>query len=334
MNVIDKCPMKGRNTFGIEASADILMEFSSENELRECLSVAKHPVMVIGSGSNLLFMGDYQGTILHSAIKGIDVIENTDEYVLVRVGSGMIWDDFAAYCADNGWWGAENLTAVPGEVGASAVQNIGAYGVEVCDIISEVRAMSISDYSVRTFACEDCRYGYRTSIFKSELKGQYVVTSVVYRLKKQASPNLEYGALRQTIEGMGEVSLHNIRAAVRRIRESKLPDPAVLGNAGSFFINPVISDNHYREIRSRYPDVPSYPSDGDMCKVPAGWLIEKCGWKGRSLGPAAVHDRQALVLVNKGGATGRDIKALADAIIADVRDRFGIELKTEVNYIS
>ena len=232
------------------------------------------------------------------------------------------------------WWGAENLSAVPGEVGASAVQNIGAYGVEAGCIISEVRAMSVSDGSIRTFGREECKYGYRTSVFKTDLKGQYVVTSVVYRLQKKACPNLDYGVLRQTVESMGEATLKNIRAAVMQIRSSKLPDPAVLGNAGSFFVNPVISDIHLKKIRNAYPDVPSYSSEDGGYKVPAGWLIEKCGWKGKSMGPVAVHDRQALVLVNKGGATGLDVKALADAVIADVRGRFGIELRTEVNYIS
>lgn len=334
MNVIEKCPLKSRNTFGIEASADLLMEFESEEELRECLSRSVSPVFTIGGGSNLLFLNDYHGTLLHSIIKGIEPVCETDECVFVKVGSGVVWDDFVEYSVRQGWWGTENLTAIPGEVGAGAVQNIGAYGTEIKDIIHEVEAISVPEGMKRTFAREECMYGYRDSIFKNELKGRYVVTYVTFRLQKHAVPNLEYGTLKESVNAGGGATLENIRRAVKQIRDSKLPDPHVTGNAGSFFMNPVISDREFQILKRNYPDIPSYGLDGGLFKVPAGWLIERCGWKGRALGPAAVHDRQALVLVNRGGATGADVKALADTIISDVKKKFGITLRTEVNYIS
>lgn len=334
MNVFRNCPLKGRNTFGIEASADCLMEFDSIGELRTCLKEARKPMLTVGGGSNLLFLGDYHGTILHSQIKGFELVAEEEDSVLVKVGSGVVWDDFVEYAVSNGWWGAENLSEIPGEVGASAVQNIGAYGAEAKDIIESVEAVCVEDGSVRCFSNAECRYGYRDSIFKNELKGQYIVTSVSYRLSRKASPNLGYGSLKQSVDDMGEVSLANIRKAVRMTRDAKLPDPKVTGNAGSFFMNPVVSMSVFDGLKAAYPDMPSYPVNDDSCKVPAGWLIERCGWKGRSLGPAAVHDRQALVLVNRGGATGEDVRRLADAVIGSVREKFGIVLKAEVNYIS
>ena len=250
----------------------------------------------------------------------------------MKVGAGVVWDDFVAWCNVNGFWGVENLSAIPGEVGASAVQNIGAYGAEAKDVIDTVQTICLADGSERDFSNKECNYAYRQSIFKNELKGQYAVAYVIYTLSKVPQPKLGYGALEQEVERQGGPTLSNIRQAVISIRESKLPDPKVLGNAGSFFMNPVISQEEFNIIRSNYPDVPSYPAQGGV-KVPAGWLIEKTGWKGRSLGPAAVYDKQALVLVNKGGATGADVKRLADTIIADVKQKFGITLSTEVNYI-
>lgn len=333
MKRIENCPLREYNTFGIDATADLLLEFASEDELRDALKCSVKPLLVVGGGSNLLFLNDFHGTVLHSAIGGMEIVRENQEEVLVKVGSGVVWDDFVNYCVEHGWWGAENLSAIPGEVGASAVQNIGAYGAEAKDIIAEVRALSVYDGKPRTFSTDECRYGYRDSIFKNELKGQYVMTYVTYRLHKTDNPNVGYGSLKQAVEQLGGASLQNIRKAVMQTRASKLPDPRVLGNAGSFFMNPVISEECFKAIESEYPDVPSYPAGNGWRKVPAGWLIEKCGWKGRALGPAAVHDRQALVLVNRGGAEGADIKALADAVITDVESRFNITLRTEVYYI-
>ena len=332
MTVRDNCSLADRNTFGMDVRADSLIDWASTDELKNALLDISKPILMIGGGSNLLFMGDFKGTVLHSTISSIEIIASTDKDVHVKVGAGVVWDDFVAWCSINGFWGVENLSAIPGEVGASAVQNIGAYGVEAKDVIDTVQTICLADGSERDFSNSECRYAYRQSIFKNELKGQYAVAYVIFSLSKVPQPKLGYGALEQEVKSLGGPTLTNIRQAVISIRESKLPDPKVLGNAGSFFMNPVISEQEFNIIRSNYPDVPSYPASGGV-KVPAGWLIEKSGWKGRSLGPAAVYDRQALVLVNKGGATGADVKRLADTIIEDVKQKFGITLSTEVNYI-
>ena len=332
MTIRDNCSLADRNTFGMDVRADSLIDWASTDELKNALQDIEKPVLMIGGGSNLLFMGDFKGTVLHSTISSIEIIGSTDDHVHVKVGAGVVWDDFVAWCCINGFWGVENLSAIPGEVGASAVQNIGAYGVEAKDVIDTVQTICLADGSERDFSNAECNYAYRQSIFKNELKGQYAVAYVIYTLSKVPQPRLGYGALEQEVERLGGPTLANIRQAVIAIRESKLPDPKVLGNAGSFFMNPVISEQEFNIIRSNYPDVPSYPAQGGV-KVPAGWLIEKTGWKGRSLGPAAVYEKQALVLVNKGGATGADVKRLADTIIADVKQKFGITLSTEVNYI-
>ena len=332
MTVRDNCSLADRNTFGMDVRADSLIDWATTDELKNALQDIEKPVLMIGGGSNLLFMGDFKGTVLHSTISTIEIIGSTDDHVHVKVGAGVIWDDFVAWCTVNGFWGVENLSAIPGEVGASAVQNIGAYGVEAKDVIDTVQTICLADGSERDFSNSECNYAYRQSIFKNELKGQYAVAYVIYTLSKVPQPKLGYGALEQEVTRLGGPTLANIRQAVIAIRDSKLPDPKVLGNAGSFFMNPVISEQEFNIIRSNYPDVPSYPATGGV-KVPAGWLIEKTGWKGRSLGPAAVYEKQALVLVNKGGATGSDVKRLADTIIADVKQKFGITLSTEVNYI-
>ena len=332
MTVRDNCSLADRNTFGMDVRANSLIDWATTDELKNALLDIEKPVLMIGGGSNLLFMGDFKGTVLHSTISTIEIIGSTDDHVHVKVGAGVIWDDFVAWCTVNGFWGVENLSAIPGEVGASAVQNIGAYGVEAKDVIDTVQTICLADGSERDFSNPECNYAYRQSIFKNELKGQYAVAYVIYTLSKVPQPKLGYGALEQEVTRLGGPTLANIRQAVIAIRDSKLPDPKVLGNAGSFFMNPVISEQEFNIIRSNYPDVPSYAAPGGV-KVPAGWLIEKTGWKGRSRGPAAVYDKQALVLVNKGGATGADIKRLADTIIADVKQKFGITLSTEVNYI-
>ena len=332
MTIRDNCSLAGRNTFGMDVRADHMLEWSTPEELISQLQDIEKPLLMIGGGSNLLFMGDFNGTVIHSTISTIEVLGSTGDNVHVKVGAGVVWDDFVAWCTVNGLWGVENLSAIPGEVGAAAVQNIGAYGVEAKDVIDTVQTICLEDGSERDFSNAECKYAYRQSIFKNELKGQYAVAYVIFKLSRKPQPKLGYGALGQEVERLGGPTLKNIRQAVISIRDSKLPDPKVLGNAGSFFMNPVVTEQEFDIIRNNHPDVPSYPAPGGI-KVPAGWLIEKCGWKGRSLGPAAVYDKQALVLVNKGGATGADIKHLADAIIADVKQKFGITLSTEVNYI-
>jgi len=324
------------NTFGIDVRADYFIEYESIDDLKAVLNteiVKSNPILHIGGGSNLLFLKNYPGVILHSAIKSIEKVREDADSVFVEAGSGVEWDDFVAYCVDNGWGGVENLSLIPGEVGASAVQNIGAYGVEVQDVIEEVSAVGLQSLEARTFSNTECGYGYRSSIFKKELKGKYIITSVVFRLTKQPVFKLNYQHLEEEVLKNGEVSLQNIRQTIISVRESKLPDPKVSGNAGSFFMNPVISKELFDKLLQAYPHMPHYFVSDVEEKVPAGWLIDQCGWKGRQIGNAGVHDKQALVLVNKGGATGAEIVHLAEQIQASVKDKFGILLQPEVNYI-
>lgn len=281
-----------------------------------------------------MFLSDYPGLVLHSSVKGVETVAETDERVELRVGSGVVWDDFVAYTVKKGLYGAENLSLIPGEVGASAVQNIGAYGVEVKDLVVSVDAVDAATGKKRRFTREECRYAYRDSIFKKELKGRYFVTYVTYRLSKLPVFHLDYGNVRAELEKDGmEPTLANVRRVIAAIRSNKLPDPKVTGNAGSFFMNPVVSQEQFDRLQAEYSEMPSYRLDGNRVKIPAGWLIERCGWKGKALGPAAVHDRQALVLVNRGGATGRDVLRLADEVARSVKERFGIEISPEVNLI-
>lgn len=324
------------NTFRLDVKAARFMEYSSEEELTAFLASGglTSPYLHIGGGSNLLFLSDYPGLVLHSSVKGVETVAETDERVELRVGSGVVWDDFVAYTVEKGFYGAENLSLIPGEVGASAVQNIGAYGVEVKDLVVSVDAVDAATGKKRRFTREECRYAYRDSIFKKELKGRYFVTYVTYRLSKLPVFHLDYGNVRAELEKDGmEPTLANVRRVIAAIRSNKLPDPKVTGNAGSFFMNPVVSQEQFDRLQAEYSEMPSYRLDGNRVKIPAGWLIERCGWKGKALGPAAVHDRQALVLVNRGGATGRDVLRLADEVARSVKERFGIEISPEVNLI-
>lgn len=330
-------PLLAHNTFGMNVRAALFVEYDTIDDLRkfllsEAFDSNRHHFIHIGAGSNLLFAGDYNGLVMHSAMRDLTVIEDTPEHQLLRVGSGYVWDDFVAYCVEHELAGVENLSAIPGEVGASAVQNIGAYGVEVCDVIEHVEAVDLQG-NLRVFSKDECRYGYRDSIFKRELRGQYIITHVVYRLMKSPVFKLGYGDLRTHVEAEGTPTLGAVRKAVTEIRNSKLPDPRILGNAGSFFTNPIIPCEQYEALKSQYPNMPSYPIDESRVKVPAGWLIEHVGWKGRALGQAAVHDRQALVLVNRGGATGLEIMELAHRICEDIYSQYGIRIMPEVNYI-
>lgn len=311
----------------------MFLEYDSVEKLEELIAAGRitSPYLHIGGGSNLLFTGDYEGVILHSRIGGIEVTTEDKETVRVRVGAGVVWDDFVAYCVEHGWYGTENLSLIPGEVGASAVQNIGAYGVEVKDLISSVETVNIQGVK-RVFQVDECGYSYRNSIFKRPEMKQVFVTYVCFRLSKKEHYTLDYGTIRQELEDC-PVDLKTLRQVIIRIRESKLPDPKVLGNAGSFFMNPVVPRGVFEALQKQYPQMPFYELDADRIKIPAGWMIDRCGWKGKSLGPAAVHDKQALVLVNRGGATGADIVALSDAVRASVREKFGIDIRPEVNFI-
>lgn len=323
------------NTFGIDAACRRFIEFGTVEEAQQTvrqLDADDRPLLIIGGGSNLLLTKDYDGTVLHSAIKGHEATM-LDGGILLRCGSGEVWDDIVALCVDNGWHGAENLSLIPGEVGASAVQNIGAYGAEAKDIIDSVEVVEIATGEVLTLTNAECQYGYRQSRFKQEWRDRYIVTHVTYRLSTTFEPSLDYGNIRSKLaeEGISKPTAAQLRNAIISIRREKLPDPKVEGNAGSFFMNPVVSREKYEQLAAVYHDMPHYIIDEHHVKIPAGWMIDQCGWKGRTLGRAGVHSRQALVLVNRGGATGQDIVTLCDRICEDVRARFGIGLHPEVN---
>lgn len=327
----------GHNTFGIEASCRRFIEFESEQEL--CLALGgltpeDNPLLLLGGGSNLLLTANYPGTVLHSAIKGHQAAVDGSQ-VMLRCGSGETFDDIVALCVSQGWHGMENLSLIPGEVGASAVQNIGAYGVEACDVIDSIEAIEIGTGNKVRFTAADCGYAYRQSNFKTAWRGRYMITYVTYRLSTVFSPNLEYGNIKAQLDTMGIASpnARQLREAIISIRRNKLPDPKEEGNAGSFFMNPVVSRGKYELLVAQYPGMPHYTIDDSHEKIPAGWMIDQCGWKGRTLGAAGVHARQALVLVNKGGATGRDIVRLCDAVRKDVLAKFGIEIFPEVNIV-
>ena len=337
MKELYNCSLLPYNTFGMDVKASRFVEYASVEELRGLWNAEREAVaraLHIGGGSNLLFASDYEGLILHSAIKGYTVVKETEEEVEVRVGAGEVWDDFVAYTVANGWYGAENLSLIPGEVGASAVQNIGAYGVEAKDLIVSVDTFGLETGEERRLMREECRYAYRESVFKQKLKGKYAVTFVTYRLKKHPVFHLEYGNIRAELEKQGcQVDLENVRRIIIAIRQAKLPDPKVLGNAGSFFMNPVVPKMQFEALLAQYPDMPHYPVDEAHVKIPAGWMIDRCGWKGKRVGHAGVHEKQALVLVNCGGATGKEVMHLAEEIVASVRERFDVTIRPEVNYI-
>lgn len=343
MEVSKNCSLKDYNTFGIDATAHLMVKYSSEEELTVFLKKYQQeenplPLLHIGGGSNLLFLSDFPGVILFSEIKDIKLLSEDEESVLVSVGAGVTHDDFVQYALQKGWYGLENLSLIPGQVGASAVQNIGAYGVEAGDFIKSVHTISLEEGTSRQWMHDELSYSYRHSIFKDEvIRGKYAVCHVVFQLKKRFIPCLNYGGLRATLQqkGISEKSLNAtmLRDIIIETRQNKLPDPKVTGNAGSFFMNPIVGIDTLHRIQSKNSNVPYFEVDKYSVKIPAGWLIEQCGWKGKSLGPAAVHDRQALVLVNKGGATGKDIIALCTAVQHSVKETFGIQLSPEVNFI-
>ena len=331
------------NTFGIDAKCSRLVVYENESDaVALAIELGKKtdvPFLILGKGSNVLFTNDFKGTVVCSAIGGIRLIqnnatdgENAPEKVVVKCGSGVEWDEFVSHCVSNGWHGIENLSFIPGTVGAAAVQNIGAYGEEVCRYVREIRAVETGTGRVVTIKAEDCAYGYRQSRFKNEWKNRYLIIDVSFCLSRQFVPNTAYKDISAWLKD-GRVTATELRNAVIDIRKKKLPDPEVMGNAGSFFMNPVVSSDKYEQICTAYDDVPHYRLDDGSVKIPAAWLIDKCGWKGKRLGRAGVYARQPLILVNCGGADGHEIAALAHAVIADVKARFGIVLTPEVNII-
>lgn len=327
------------NTFGIHARTAHFIEFESTDELRSALQLWRETgeeLFVVGRGSNVLFTRDFQGWIFHSAIRGFEINEETDTYVTIRVGSGETWDNVIEYSLSKGLSGGENLSNIPGEVGASAVQNIGAYGVEVKDLIESVEALEIKSGRTVRFENADCRYSYRQSIFKNEWRNQYIITHVTYKFSRIFTPHTAYGAIQEVLikhHADEELTPRLMRRIITDIRQNKLPDPEQTGNAGSFFMNPVVPRKVYEALTSRYPQMPHYSVTEDSVKIPAGWLIEQCGWKGKSIGDAVVYEKQALVLINKGRASGNDVLNLCKAIQADVKNKFDIEIHPEVNIL-
>lgn len=329
--------LKELNTFGIEVSGDTLVEFYSEHDIVEYIRsynpVRENNLLILGGGSNLLFTKDFEGLILHPLITGIEVVSEDQDFAIVRSGCGVVWDDFVEYCVSNNFYGAENLSLIPGNVGAAPIQNIGAYGIEAKDIIDKVEALSIETAEKKLFLNKDCEFGYRDSIFKHALKDSYIVTYVHFKLRKQPHFTLGYGNLQTEAEREGKLTLRGIRDAVIRIRTSKLPDPNELGNAGSFFKNPVVSLEFCKKLQNEYPQMPVYPVSDTHCKIAAGWLIDQCGMKGFRHKNAGVHEKQALVLVNHGNAKGNDIAELAEIIQFTIKEKFGISLSPEVIFL-
>ncbi|MBR1545383.1 MAG: UDP-N-acetylmuramate dehydrogenase [Prevotella sp.] len=321
------------NTFGIEARCHRFLEYGSVEEAQQVAAVLREsslPYIIIGGGSNLLLTRDFEGIVVHAAVKGIKIIGSR-----MYCGSGEVWDDVVAYAVSRQLYGAENLSLIPGDVGASAVQNIGAYGVEVKDLITEVEAVEITTGETHIFQNAECAYAYRQSRFKHEWKNRYLITHVTYQMQTVFEPHLDYGNIRAELErqGINVPTAQQLRQTIIDIRNAKLPDPQVMGNAGSFFMNPIVSREKYEQLAETHEGMPHYTVDDTHEKIPAGWMIDQCGWKGKSMGRAGVHDKQALVLVNRGGATGQEIVSLCKAIQRDVKNKFGIEIHPEVNII-
>ncbi len=331
--------LRNRNSFHVEQQAERLVEFTSEADLREIFAAGlPERWMVLSGGNNILFTQDYRGLLLTPVADRIEILSEEGDRVRVRVEAGLEWDDLVAWAVENELWGLENLSLIPGKVGAAPVQNIGAYGSEAKDCLLEVECFLPGEGEggvVRTFSREECRFGYRESIFKQELKGRAIILAVTFALSRTAQPNIGYGDVAREVEARGGATLKNIREAICSIRRSKLPDTAVLGNAGSFFKNPVVDLRKSEELKSTYPEMPTYPSaEGpERVKLAAGWLIDRAGLKGYREGKVGVHDRQALVLVNHGGATGSEVISLARKVQQQVLEKFGVEIDTEVNIL-
>src|SRR5690554_4224395 len=328
--------LKPYNTFGLSIRTKYFASFSSINALKSLLSEVKNEkLLILGGGSNVLFQGNFHGVTLRNEIKGIELVEENDKNVILKVGAGVVWHDFVMHTISNGWGGIENLSLIPGSVGASPMQNIGAYGVEIKDVFDSLEAIEIATGELHTFSHQDCQFGYRESVFKKELKGKYIIVSVSYKLSKQPKLNTSYGAINSELatRGITQPSIKDVSDVVIAIRQSKLPDPKEIGNAGSFFKNPVIPKSHYIALQKTYENIHSYPVSKDTVKVPAGWLIDNAGWKGKTIGEYGVHKNQALVLVNYGKANGNDIFQLSEDIIADIYKRYQIKLEREVNII-
>lgn len=327
--------LKPYNTFGLDVQAKLMERVNSISALQEILSDAKlksEERFILGGGSNILLTRNVDGLVIKNEIDGIEVIEEAPDHFLVRSGAGVVWHQLVMHCIQNGYAGIENLSLIPGNVGAAPMQNIGAYGVELKDVFHSLEAVEMASGNVEVFSASDCQFGYRESVFKRKLKGQFIISSVTLKLSKEANVNTSYGAIEQEIErlGISSPTIKDVSQAVINIRQSKLPDPKELGNSGSFFKNPVVPTSKYEELKANHPNIPGYPA-GENTKLAAGWLIEQCGWKGKVVGNTGSHAKQALVLVNYGNATGVEIFGLSERIMQSVYDTFGVQLEREVN---
>jgi len=335
MEIQQNTSLKAFNTFGIDVQTKKFVEVVNVMELKEVLNTTDDQLLILGGGSNVLLTQNFDGLVINNQIKGVEVLDETENDIVVKVGAGEVWHEFVLYCIEKGYAGVENLSLIPGSVGAAPMQNIGAYGVEVKDLITEVEVLSLEDLSLSTFSNQECKFGYRSSIFKTVAKGKYFITAVTFKLSKKANINTSYGAIEDELSIMGveAPTIKDVSDAVIRIRKSKLPDPLEIGNSGSFFKNPVVSVEIKEKVLERHPEAPVYPQDSGEFKLAAGWLIEECGWKGKQIENYGVHKKQALVLVNYGGAKGKDIYNLSEEIIQSVEQKFGITLEREVNII-
>lgn len=338
MKLLESVSLKPFNTFGIDARARLLAHIASVEDLQIILTDQKlqnHNRLILGGGSNVLFSGQVDALVLKIDLMGRAIIEEDDDSAVVEAGAGENWHELVRWTIAQNLGGLENLSLIPGNVGASPMQNIGAYGVEIKDTFHSLEAIELATGQVRTFLPEECAFGYRESVFKTSLKNQFAITKVRYDLSKKPTFNTRYGAIEQELERMGvdNLSLDAISQAVINIRQSKLPDPKELGNAGSFFKNPVIDEKQFRTLVKDFPNMPHYPAGGGNEKLAAGWLIEQCGWKGKRVGNCGMHERQALVLVNYGRATGDEIYAHSERVLQSVKEKFGVELEREVNVI-
>lgn len=330
--------LRSLNTFGLEAKASMYFRIRHRDDLTSLwktnlLQLASP--LVLGGGSNIVFKRDYRGLVLHNCLPGREVVSEDADSVRVRFGAGESWHDCVMFAVSQGWGGVENLSLIPGTIGAAPIQNIGAYGAELKDVFDSLEAFDLQTGEVRSFDRAACAFGYRDSYFKRAGKGRYCILSVVLRLSKQPVLNVSYGDIQATLAEMGidRPGVQDVCAAVIQIRRSKLPDPVELGNCGSFFKNPIITQSQYEALKASYPDLKAFPADGDRVKIPAAWLIEKDGWKGKRVGNTGSHARQALVLVNYGGATGEEVARLAVQIARSVLEHFGVELEKEVNIL-
>jgi UDP-N-acetylmuramate dehydrogenase len=330
--------LKPHNTFGLSCKAAKFSNFSNIEELKALLSNRKNtddPMLVLGGGSNLLLTKDFDGLVLKNEIQGIEIISENEEFTLVKAGAGEVWHQFVLFAIDNNLGGIENMSLIPGSVGAAPMQNIGAYGVEIKDVFHELEALNLSTLEIEKFQNQDCQFGYRESVFKHAQKGKYIIVNVTLKLERKHHLNTSYGAIEQELEEMEvtQPTIRDVSNAVIAIRKRKLPDPAEIGNSGSFFKNPVINAEKFKVLKAAHPNIAHYPIDENHIKIAAGWLIDQAGWKGKTLGSYGVHKNQALVLVNYGGAKGQDIYQLSEDIKQDIISKFGIELEREVNVI-